>query len=149
MRDSTRLVKGIVQPPSGTDITSRVEAGLAGVGDHNARSRVVNWQLTRTECKAVNSHLWFCSCLPPYHQFVIFPLFSLCIPSSHHTFPFFFYSRLATGWTIGWWGFDSRRELGIFLFIATSRPTLGLTQPPIQWVPGTLFPGGKAAGAWR
>jgi hypothetical protein len=30
----------------------------------------------------------------------------------------------------------------------SSRPTLGSTQPPVEWVPGA-FPGNKATGAWN
>jgi hypothetical protein len=42
----------------------------------------------------------------------------------------------ATGWTIGVLGFDSRLGLGIFLFATAFRMALGITQLPIQWVPG-------------
>jgi hypothetical protein len=43
-------------------------------------------------------------------------------------------------------GFDARRGLGIFLFTTASRPALGPTQPPIQWVPGALSLGVKRSG---
>jgi hypothetical protein len=42
--------------------------------------------------------------------------------------------RWATGWTIVILGFDSRRGLGIFLFITASKTAMGATQPPIQRV---------------
>jgi hypothetical protein len=45
---------------------------------------------------------------------------------------------MATGWKIWVLGFNSRRGLEIFLFTTASKTTLGHTQPPIQWVPGTL-----------
>jgi hypothetical protein len=54
--------------------------------------------------------------------------------------------RWATGWTIGFLGFDSRRGLGIFLFTSASITALGPTQPPIQWVPGALSLGIKRPG---
>jgi hypothetical protein len=50
------------------------------------------------------------------------------------------------GWTIGVIGFNSRRELGIFLFTTASRTALGPTQPPIQWVPEVLTLGVKGPG---
>jgi hypothetical protein len=47
---------------------------------------------------------------------------------------------------IGVLRFDSRRGLGIFLFTTASRTALGPSQPPIQWVPGTLSLGVKRQG---
>jgi hypothetical protein len=50
---------------------------------------------------------------------------------------------IALGYGLDDWGFDFRQELGIFLFTTASRPALGLTQPPIQWVPEDLSLGVK------
>jgi hypothetical protein len=36
---------------------------------------------------------------------------------------------------------------GNFFFTTASKTALGPTQPPIQWVPGSVFLGGKATGA--
>jgi hypothetical protein len=55
-------------------------------------------------------------------------------------------STFNTPFVIGVLGFDSRRGLGIFLFITASRTALGPTQPPIQWVPGSLSLGVKRPG---
>jgi hypothetical protein len=52
----------------------------------------------------------------------------------------------AYGLTIGVLGFDSRRGPGIFLFTTAPRTALGPTQPPIQWVPGTISLGVKRPG---
>jgi hypothetical protein len=35
----------------------------------------------------------------------------------------------------------------IFTLVSVSRPALGLTQPPVQWVPGVLSPGLKRGDA--
>jgi hypothetical protein len=53
---------------------------------------------------------------------------------------------LATGWTIGVLGSDSRPGLGNFLFTTASRAALEPTQTPIQWVPGALSLGIKRQG---
>jgi hypothetical protein len=55
---------------------------------------------------------------------------------------------IATGYGLDDWGVGVRFPVGSSIFSKSSRPALGSTQPPIQWVPGALSPGGKAAGAW-
>jgi hypothetical protein len=40
-------------------------------------------------------------------------------------------------------GFDPRQGQRIFLLVSASRPALGLTQLPVQWVPGAFSPGVK------
>jgi hypothetical protein len=52
----------------------------------------------------------------------------------------------SAGLRAGWWGVRVRQWLLIFLFTAASRPALGLTQPPIQWVQGALSLGVKQPG---
>jgi hypothetical protein len=47
-------------------------------------------------------------------------------------------SVTALGYGLDDRGFDSRQELGIILFTTVSRPALGPTHPPIQWVSGAL-----------
>jgi hypothetical protein len=50
---------------------------------------------------------------------------------------------LTTGWTTGRWRFDARQRRGIFPLASVSRPALGPTQPPVQWVLGFLSLGVK------
>jgi hypothetical protein len=61
-------------------------------------------------------------------------------------------SRGSSGGIVSDYGLDDRigrsrfdpRQGQIFLLALASRPALGPTQPPIQWVPGVLSPGVKS-----
>jgi hypothetical protein len=52
-------------------------------------------------------------------------------------------SGMALGYEMDDRGFESRQGLRIFLYTTASRPVLGPTQPPVQWVTGALSLGIK------
>jgi hypothetical protein len=56
------------------------------------------------------------------------------------------FSRYSDELWAGQPGFDSQQGQEIFLYFTNSRPTLGPTQPPIQWVPRALSPEVKRRG---
>jgi hypothetical protein len=57
-----------------------------------------------------------------------------------------FYSRYSDGLWAERPGFDFQKEQNISLYSTASRPALGATQSPIQWVQGAISPGDKAVG---
>jgi hypothetical protein len=52
---------------------------------------------------------------------------------------------IASGYGLDDLGVGVRVPVGSRIFSKSSRPALGPTQPPIQWVPGA-FPGGSPRG---
>jgi hypothetical protein len=52
----------------------------------------------------------------------------------------------ATSYGLDERGVGFRVPVGLRIFSTSSRPALGPIQPPIQWVPGGSFSGGKEAG---
>jgi hypothetical protein len=52
----------------------------------------------------------------------------------------------ALGFGLDDWWFESRYGLGFFFFFTVSRPALGPTQPPIQWITEAVSLGVKRPG---
>jgi hypothetical protein len=95
---------------------------------------------------------------PPTHYPPLLSLAKLGIAASFIFIPYEFIiipeyfrepgwlSRYSDWLQVGRSGFDSRQGLRIFLFDTATRPALGPTQPPVEWVPGSLSLGVKRPG---
>jgi hypothetical protein len=89
------------------------------------------------------------------HKHVYKQIYSIPYDLLHKKIFFIFNIRSrdsSVGIATGYW--LENREVGVrvpvkvknFLFFTSSRPALGPTQPPIQWVPGALSQGVKPPG---
>jgi hypothetical protein len=59
------------------------------------------------------------------------------------TLPFTIAGVVKSVYRLGYGLEDLAGKMRYFLFATASRPALGATQPPVQWVPGSLPPGLK------
>jgi hypothetical protein len=66
--------------------------------------------------------------------------------SYYYYYYYYYYYGLALGYGLDDRGFGSHQGIGIFFFFTSaSRPALGPSQSPFQWVSEALSSGGKAA----
>jgi hypothetical protein len=57
-------------------------------------------------------------------------------PGQHSRYSDWLWAGRPKGWSL------SPGKIKNFLFLTSSRPAVGSTQPPIQWVAGVYLPGG-------
>jgi hypothetical protein len=92
--------------------------------------------------------VWNCTSTPPLHLGVVLnwavDVFMEWFLLKHRdNFYLYLYLKL---YGLHDRGFECRKGLGISLFTTAPWPALGLTQPPIQWVPANLSLGVKRPG---